>query len=161
MGAEYLLPNSNLEPGFPRKLSVEPARRWLHKLSFEVLVPSKGIYFDGHERADVVKERGVFLRKLAEIRFGILISLQLLNRPELSHQMSHYQGAWFGCLHSSDQLAFCMDMELTSELINMKCEQDKPSVFGVPLVPKMQVILANHEDFTSEKPKVLRRRLYG
>lgn len=66
---EYLLPNSNLEPGFPRKISVELARRWLHKLGFEVLVPSKGMYFDGHERADVVKERGVFLRKLAEIGF--------------------------------------------------------------------------------------------
>ena len=47
---DYLLPNSNLEPGFPRKLSVELARKWLHKLGFEVLSPSKGMYFDGHEQ---------------------------------------------------------------------------------------------------------------
>ena len=59
--------------------------------------------------------------------------------------------ARFGCLHSSDQLAFCMDMELTSELINMKREQDS-CIWST----KMQVILANHEDFMSEKPKVLR-----
>jgi hypothetical protein len=61
--------------------------------------------------------------------------------------------ARFGCLHSSDKLtpqsvctametlqfvnpsAFCMDMELTREIINLECEQDK-QVFGVPLVPK-------------------------
>lgn len=52
---DSLLPNSNLEPGFPRKVSVELARKWLHKLRFEVLSPKKGTYFDGHERDDVIK----------------------------------------------------------------------------------------------------------
>ena len=33
---EYLLPNSCLEPGFPRKISIETARQWLHHLGFEV-----------------------------------------------------------------------------------------------------------------------------
>ena len=64
--------------------------------------------------------------------------------------------ARFGCLHSSDQLtpqsvctametlqfinpsAFCMDMELTSELVNMKYEEDKP-IFGIPLTTMCQL----------------------
>lgn len=50
---EELLPNSSLEPGFPRKVSIETARKWLHHLGFEVLTPSKGILFDGYERDDV------------------------------------------------------------------------------------------------------------
>ena len=66
---DCLLPNSNLEPGFPRKVCLEVARQWLHKLGFEVLSPSKGMYIDGHEREDVVKERGVFLRQMVEIGF--------------------------------------------------------------------------------------------
>ena len=44
---EELLPNSNLEPGFPRKVSVETSRQWLHKLGFEQLSPSKGMYSMG------------------------------------------------------------------------------------------------------------------
>ena len=64
-----LLPNSCLEPGFPRHVSVETARKWLHFLGFEVLSSSKGMYFDGHEREDVVKERCGFLRKMVELGF--------------------------------------------------------------------------------------------
>lgn len=55
-----LLANCLLEPGFPRNVSVETARKYLHHLGFEVLSASKGMYFDGHEHADVVKERSVF-----------------------------------------------------------------------------------------------------
>ena len=64
-----LLPNSCLEPGFPRNVSIETARKWLHQLGFEVLSSSKGLYFDGHEREDVVKERHHFLRKMIELGF--------------------------------------------------------------------------------------------
>ena len=64
-----LLPNSCLEPGFPGHVSVETARKWLHFLGFEVLSSSKGMYFDGHEREDVVKERCGFLRKMVELGF--------------------------------------------------------------------------------------------
>jgi hypothetical protein len=46
---EHLLPNVCLTPGFPRKISVETARQWLHHLGFEVLSSTKGAYFDGHE----------------------------------------------------------------------------------------------------------------
>ena len=54
---ETLLPNSTLEPGFPRKIGLETARTWLHHLGFEVLTAKKGIFIDGHERDDVVESR--------------------------------------------------------------------------------------------------------
>ena len=44
-----LLPNTTLEPGFPRSISVETVRRWLHHLGFEYLSPKKGSFVDGHE----------------------------------------------------------------------------------------------------------------
>ena len=34
-----------------------------------VLSPNKGMYFDGHERDDVVEERVAYLKKMAEIGF--------------------------------------------------------------------------------------------
>lgn len=51
-------------PGYPRKISVQTARLWLHELGFQVLDKKKGIYIDGHERDDVIKNRKKFLRKL-------------------------------------------------------------------------------------------------
>lgn len=66
---QELLPNSSLEPGYPRKISVETARKWLHHLDFCVLTPSKGLFFDGHERDDVVAYRGEFVRKMIETGF--------------------------------------------------------------------------------------------
>ena len=64
-----LLPNSALEPGYPRKISVETARRWLHHLSFEIVTPRKGIFADGHERQDVVEYRTTFLRRMIKVGF--------------------------------------------------------------------------------------------
>ena len=46
---EKLLPNKSLKPGFPRHISVETSRKWLHELGFEVLSGDKGMFFDGHE----------------------------------------------------------------------------------------------------------------
>ena len=39
-----LLPSETLEPGFPRKVSIETARRWMHELGFEVVAKKKGTY---------------------------------------------------------------------------------------------------------------------
>lgn len=64
-----LLPNTFLEPGFPRHVSVETARKWLHELGFEVLSSKKGLYFDGHEREDVVRERSRFLKQMIGLGF--------------------------------------------------------------------------------------------
>ena len=66
---EALLPNSTLEPGFPRKIGLETARKWLHHLGFEVLTAKKGIFIDGHERDDVVESRKLFLRKMVKLGF--------------------------------------------------------------------------------------------
>ena len=62
---DELLPNSSLAPGFPRKVSAETA----HKLGFEVLTPSKGMFFDGHEHEDVVEYRGKFLKQMIQTGF--------------------------------------------------------------------------------------------
>ena len=64
-----LLPNSTLEPGYPRSISVETGRRWLHELGFEIITPRKGIFIDGHERQDVVDYRKQFLRRMVKIGF--------------------------------------------------------------------------------------------
>ena len=66
---EELLPNENLEPGFPRHISTETGRKWLHMLGFEVLSSAKGMFFDGHERKDVVQERKMFLERMVEVGF--------------------------------------------------------------------------------------------
>ena len=66
---EQLLVNETLEPGYPRAISVETARRWLHELGFEVLTAKKGCFVDGHERDDVVEYRGKFLRKMVGLGF--------------------------------------------------------------------------------------------
>ena len=66
---DELLPNSNLAPGFPRKVSIETSRKWLHHLGFEVLTPSKGMFFDGHERDDVSEYRGKFLKQMIQTGF--------------------------------------------------------------------------------------------
>ena len=52
---EQLLVNSVLEPGYPRRISLSTATRWLHKLGFEVVTKKKGTYVDGHERSDEVE----------------------------------------------------------------------------------------------------------
>ena len=64
-----LLPNTVLDPGYPRRVSVETARKWLHDLGFKVLQMSKGVFIDGHERPDVVESREKFLRKMTECGF--------------------------------------------------------------------------------------------
>ena len=61
-----LLPNSVLEPGYPRSVSAETARKWLHELGFNVLQMSKGVFIDG---PDVVESREKFLRKMTECGF--------------------------------------------------------------------------------------------
>ena len=64
-----LLPNSILDPGYPHRVSVETARKWLHEMGFEILQRSKGVFIDGHERPDVVESRVKFLRTMTECGF--------------------------------------------------------------------------------------------
>ena len=64
-----LLPNSTIEAGGPRRISVEVARRWLHEIGFKVQRVTKGIYYDGHERDDVVDYRKKFLAEMSTLGF--------------------------------------------------------------------------------------------
>ena len=66
---EALLPNSTLEPGFPRKIGLETGRTWLNHLGFEVLTAKREFFIDGHERDDDVESRKLFLRKMVKLGF--------------------------------------------------------------------------------------------
>ena len=66
---EQLLSNETLEPGYPQKICIETARRWLHELGFEVLTAKKGCFVDGHECKDVVEYGNMFLRKMVSLGF--------------------------------------------------------------------------------------------
>ena len=57
------------------------ARRWLFKLGFSRIHHQKGVYFDGHDRDDVVKYRNTFLEKMGELDNKSLTCYG--NRPEL------------------------------------------------------------------------------
>jgi len=59
-----LLPNSHLPPGFPRSITPCTDRKWLHDLGFSPKSNKKGLYFDGHEREDVVEYRKLHLCKI-------------------------------------------------------------------------------------------------
>ena len=64
-----LLLSQVLELGFPRNISVETGRKWLHELGFFIVDRKKGIYYDGHEREDVVEYRKKLLRNVAALGF--------------------------------------------------------------------------------------------
>ena len=52
---------------FSIEICTETARRWLHHLGFNICNHQKGVFFDGHEREDVVAYRTVFLETLAKL----------------------------------------------------------------------------------------------
>lgn len=58
------------------------ARRWFHKMGFTYHQYSKGVYFDGHERADVVVDRKEYLAVLAALDSQTLSSVP---QSRLSH----------------------------------------------------------------------------
>ncbi|RGB23939.1 hypothetical protein C1646_773791 [Rhizophagus diaphanus] len=49
-----------------RSISIKTSRIWLKKLGLKPQSRKKGIYFDGHEREDVIKYRKVFLNKMLQ-----------------------------------------------------------------------------------------------
>ena len=56
-----------IERTYGHTVGRETARRWLIILGFGQLHHQKGVYFDGHDRPDVVEHRKEFLSKLAEL----------------------------------------------------------------------------------------------
>ena len=64
-----LLPCHHLPPNFPRNIALRTAIRWLHnKLGFKPMSRKKGIYIDGHEREDVIKDRNSFLNEIHSLQ---------------------------------------------------------------------------------------------
>jgi hypothetical protein len=62
-----LFPRVALKVG--KGISLRTARRWLHQEGFKYTAHKKALYYDGHERADVIKFRQeVFLPLMAEYR---------------------------------------------------------------------------------------------
>ena len=60
---EILLPNSTLEPGFPRKIGLKTAHKWLHNLGFDVLTVKKQFLLMNTKCDDV------FLCKMVKLGF--------------------------------------------------------------------------------------------
>ena len=61
--------NSSALPHSTRRIRARTARRWLKKMGFVYKDVKKDVYFDGHEREDVVKYRNeVFLKTFQEAR---------------------------------------------------------------------------------------------
>ncbi len=56
-----------IENEHKRKISKETVRKWLHILGFTQVNHQKGVYFDGHERDDVVAYRQLFVDQLSEL----------------------------------------------------------------------------------------------
>lgn len=60
-----IIPTLGLDLG-KNTISENCARHWLKKLGYELTSVKKGVYVDGHERADVVEYRKAFLAQVAE-----------------------------------------------------------------------------------------------
>ena len=91
---EELLPNRVLEPGYPRKIGLETARKWFHHLEFHVLDQKKGVYIDGHEREDVTEYRQKFLRLLVSLTKTMHL-LQNDNSCLMTWNALHLRGQWY------------------------------------------------------------------
>jgi len=53
--------------GIKKEISEKTADRWLRKLGYQPRVYKKGIYYDGHEREDVIAYRAKYLKVLEEL----------------------------------------------------------------------------------------------
>ena len=56
-----------------RRIGKTMAQEWLHQLGWDYKDHSKNIYFDGHERDDVVAYRNQFLEQMANLRPRIAV----------------------------------------------------------------------------------------
>lgn len=69
MGERQPIAERNPRTRFPKEDCRGNSTKWLHELGFTPLSSSKGLFFDGHERDDVVQARESYLRTMAEIGF--------------------------------------------------------------------------------------------
>ena len=66
--AHWIGNHLHIEADLPRPvtISTKTAVRWLHVLGMDYVKYSKGLYFDGHERPDVVSYREEFLQRMSQ-----------------------------------------------------------------------------------------------
>ena len=50
--------------GEKKSITIKTARAWMRQLGFNRKLNTKGVYYDGHERADVLEYRKVYLEKM-------------------------------------------------------------------------------------------------
>ena len=62
---ETLLPE--FQKSHKKSISLRQSRRWLYRLGYRQMRHKKGVYWDGHERKDVVKRRMEFLAQMQAI----------------------------------------------------------------------------------------------
>ncbi|KNF00188.1 hypothetical protein PSTG_06598 [Puccinia striiformis f. sp. tritici PST-78] len=60
---DEVLPKHSQKP-----ITVKTAKRWMHKLGFQPTLHKKTIYYDGHERKDVVEARKSFVITVADLQ---------------------------------------------------------------------------------------------
>ena len=64
--------------GIQATISESTARRWLKfRLGYECKEAKKGVYIDGHERPDVIKEREAFINQLDRYEQYVICDFQL------------------------------------------------------------------------------------
>ena len=56
-----------IDTSYNAKVHAETACRWLYDLGFARVHHQKGVYFDGHDRSDVVQYRNDFLATMEEL----------------------------------------------------------------------------------------------
>lgn len=54
--------------GFEKTISQVTAYKWMRKLGFQSQLYQKSLYFDGHERPDVIEYQNKYLSDVAELR---------------------------------------------------------------------------------------------
>jgi hypothetical protein len=71
----------------PINISERTAQRWLHYLGFSPTVYQQGLYFDGHERDDVIEYRSRFLDEMLEYQRRMFTytgdDMEIAIRPDL------------------------------------------------------------------------------
>ena len=93
------LPNETFEPGFPRKIGVETARKWMHEMGYEVLTSKTGAYVDGHKGDDVVLYPKHFCYGWSLLDFLIQQTLlqMMLSSGFLATFIAHQNQCWKNC----------------------------------------------------------------
>ena len=88
-----------------KTISIKTARIWLKKLGLKPQSRKKGVYFDGHEREDVLKYREIFLKEMEELEclMPTFVGDNIIQiNPEISDKPLHILVTHDECLFYSN-----------------------------------------------------------